>query len=285
MKFVRIAILAVVAATALVAVADSPAAARVPSNPNQIRQVWTLVYGTTNTTVHGKVDCPAGMQVVSPGADQAYIFSLAPTPDFRSVEAVGQIRYAAPSNYMIIYANCAADNLFNGITSSSVFLYGAANQPRAGVAWCPAGYIAFGGGGYVFAADGSQSLSAYPMLSNAVSASGQGWTFAANTASGEPIVINTRCAPAQGTWVKSSNVILSPSGSSVGADCGPNYLAVSGGVYLAKADGTGREANGSVTQSIWLGAGRWYVSGASDSRTNPGAKLVALAQCVPLNSI
>ena len=147
-----------VAATAHVAIAASPAAARVPSSPGQIRTVWTLVHGTTNTTVHGTVACPAGMQVVSPGADHAYIFLLAPTPDFRSVEAVGQIRFAAPSNYMIIYANCAAGNLFNGITSSSVTLYGLPNQARAGVAWCPGGYFAFGGGGYVMAADGTGTI-------------------------------------------------------------------------------------------------------------------------------
>ena len=285
MKLARIAIVAAVAATALVAIAASPAEARVPSNPGQIRTVWTVVYGTTNTTVHGTVACPAGTQVVSPGADQAYISSLAPTPDFRSVEAVGQIKNAAPSNYMIIFAYCAADNLFNGITSSSVTLYGYPNPLRTGVAWCPAGFFAFGGGGYLMAPDGSQSLTAAKMVSNAVSASGQGWTFGLNTASTGPMVINTRCAPAQGTWVKSANVILSPSGSSVDADCGPFYLAISGGVYLAKADGSGRETYGRVTQSLMLGSSRWQVSGYSDAQTNPGAKLVALAQCVPLNSV
>jgi hypothetical protein len=67
-------------------------------------------------------------------------------------------------------------------------------------------------------------------------------------------------------------------GGSVYGSCPAGYTALSGGVYLSRADGS-EETFGAVNWSVPANDNRWYVSGTA--RNFPGNhKLVALEQCI-----
>jgi hypothetical protein len=287
MKLIRIVVMAAAAAAAsLLLVPASPASAHVPSNASQITPYSVYVYGTPGSRVWGKAQCPAGTSVVAAAIGLATAGSAVPTADFTAVEGVGLIKYAAPSNYMIVTANCASNYLISGWTTATTEVPGSGWPAlRRGVAWCPSGYFAFGGGGYFRNTQGGNSLNTVEMVSNAPSTSynGQGWTFGGATfIASDVLVIRTRCAPAQGTVVVASHITASKAGGGVYAECGPSYFTISGGVYLSRPDGN--EGTGNVLYSVWGGSDHWFAYGYSDDRSIPGTKLVALAVCVPLNS-
>lgn len=292
MKLLRMATLAAAAtAVSLLAIPSSPASAGVPSDPANITLVSGYAYGLKGQVVKARAQCPPGMSVVSTDmGNNAGINSLVPTADFTAVEGTGVVQYDAPDNWIWLAANCAPNSLFTGVTSATTQVGGAAWPTiRSSVAWCPAGYFAFAGGGYFSNAQGSTSFNAYRMVNNGPSATfnGQGWTYGSSTfLAGDVMVIRTRCAPtaAHGNYIKQANVKLTASATYAIVDCGPGYFAISGGVYIAKADGSGRETYGTVTYSESLGGPLWYVAGFADSQTPATAKLVATAQCIRVGS-
>jgi hypothetical protein len=63
------------------------------------------------------------------------------------------------------------------------------------------------------------------------------------------------------------------------ASCPAGYTTLSGGVYVAKSDGSDAVGEGTVDSSIPASGGRWYVSGLSYPVTNP-IRLQALEVCI-----
>jgi hypothetical protein len=276
MKIVGIAVAAVALAGGIVLAGPaSPASADVPPSIS-VQYVtgyfWGAVY---SVPVVGIVSCPSGTRVVSSGAGGAELGGIAPNWDFTSVTATGRI----DRGYLQVTVGCAPAAQLTEVTSTLVELP-TGSGPRRGVVYCPTGMRAFGGGGYIAEQYfGAFSQDSSGMVSNTVSADGTGWAFAAytNTAT-DRVVVRTQCAPLRGSLVSQTGTSDVTLGGSVYGSCPAGYTALSGGVYLSRADGS-EETFGAVNWSVPANDNRWYVSGTA--RNFPGNhKLVALEQCI-----
>jgi hypothetical protein len=283
MRILRIAVAAALAAGTVVggvALSAAPAMADIPG-ANQIT-FQSQYFWSGGFPAIGTVSCPSGYRVVSSGAamlDNPFygqVDSIAPDINtFTSVTATG-----TGPGYLQVTAGCEpAYAMTTEVTTRTISLpYGSGF--RRGVVYCPAGMHAFGGGGYFAKPFGIQSTDGYGMVSDAVSADGTGWTFAASTRSvHDSLVITTQCAPLRGSYVSQTSAATAPIGyGAVYGSCQPGYTALSGGVYLSRRDGN-EVVFGWIDYSIPASGNRWYVSGVTgeDSRSN---KLVALEQCI-----
>jgi len=280
MRILRIiAAAALTAATAVAGLATfaAPASADVPAS-NPIQYITDYFWGDTGTyAVMGTVSCPSGSRVVSSGASAGGGQLTAIAPDINSFTSASAT--ARVAGYLQITVGCETTAQMSEVTTRTIQLpYGSGF--RRGVVYCPAGMHAFGGGGYMVKPFGIGGFSrdSVEMVSNAVTADGTGWTYAAYTSSSNDApVITTQCAPLRGSYVSQTGT-PAPVVQHVNTygPCPPGYTALSGGVYLSQANGN-EEQNGFVDYSIPASGNRWYVDGISFGN---GDKLVALEQCI-----
>lgn len=144
MRTLRIIALAAVAGAMLFQLPAAPAAA-VPVGGVETRTA--RVFGDFNATVSVRVSCPFEKMAISAGAQQGILASVATLPDQRTVEAVGRIDSGAPFNYVEVQVTCLPfPALAGAIHTGTTVVDGPPNTLRAGVVWCPRGYLAFAGG-------------------------------------------------------------------------------------------------------------------------------------------
>ena len=277
MSIVRTTItsLALLAGAALAVPAGSAAADVPASNPIQYlsQNFWS---NSDSLITSGTVSCPIGSRIVSSGASSAgQLVGIIPSYDYTSATATA--RYYG---YMSVTIGCEQASQMSEVWSNTAVAVGTGF--RRAVAYCPAGYRAFGGGGAFIGPFGRQSTDSYWMTSNAVTQDGTGWTFAATTYSTTDVLyIRTQCAPLRGSVVLSTSVPFRADYTPVYtySPCWPGYTALSGGVYLSKSDGH-EVQDGAVTASIPANGNRWYAQGVSWEANTPTEKLVALTQCI-----
>ena len=217
--------------------------------------------------------CPASCRPVPPADD--------PNPSFTGATAIG--RNQLGGGYLQITVGCVpAYQMSEVVVPPDQYQDDVGAGYRRGMAPCPSGMRAFGGGGFIAKRDsGVISPDSQAMTSNAVSADGTGWTFGAYTTTAtDRVIIRTQCAPLRGSYVSQTHAMTGYHlNAFVYGQCAPGYVALSGGVYLSKPNG--REVvSGYVTWTFNAGPTRWYVSGASQEGSTYTDKLVALAQCI-----
>ncbi|MBO3751769.1 hypothetical protein J5X84_37340 [Streptosporangiaceae bacterium NEAU-GS5] len=273
--FFKIALVAV--STAIVALLGLPAsAAPVPSD---LVTVSGVVFTPHNVPVVGSVDCPSGYRMVGSAADQALLTAIAPNATFTGAIVSGFARDLPPNNFITMTVICAPQSRFTDV----VVVQAADHRFRPGdfahsLAKCPAGYYAFGGGGYFRKGTGPFRGSTADNVSNAPSADGTKWTFAGTMPSDtDTMMIITQCAPKTGKdfLVQFGNVSTSPT-TKVGSfvNCPSGYTAIAGGYYISNPDGSeARPGTIQVSKPLLNG---WAVSGLAPANT----KMVALAQCL-----
>jgi hypothetical protein len=168
------------------------------------------------------------------------------------------------------------------------------------VASCPAGYYAFGGGGYFSkGSDESGFEIAYWITGNGPTPDGNGWAFTAQAyVDSQTMVVETQCAPRTGRELiaqGATTVVANPhpgsnyyTGRSAYAHCPSGYTPISGGWYLATPSGSQAfplTAQNYIGHSIWSVGGpqtnhdglfSWY----ANVTAKDGNKLITLAQCV-----
>jgi len=226
---------------------------------------------------HRHHQLPAGYRLVGSGGGHAQFGAEAPTADLSGATISAAVIDASPNNFAYIVIYCEPSAQFTDVVTVEVRDHSVrAGSFSSGIARCPAGYYAFGGGGYF----GPSFMSAaYSNASNGPGAAFDSWTFSGVTPSGaNTMVTTTQCAPkigrnfvAQFGNVSTSNnqftssYVNRPSG----------WTAIAGGFYASNPNGT-EAFPSSVVWSVPASNGSWYASGA----TNPGNKIVALAQCV-----
>ena len=278
----RITLTAMFLATAVVAGSSaSPAAAAItPIGLDTESGNFFPAFG--QTTVEGTVSCPAGMSVVSAGAGGVILDTLRAV-NGTLVNATGRI--TAPGDALTVTATCAPIQQLGTVRSIEQEFPSNGHTFRRGVLSCPAGFYAYGGGGFYRGSNHGTSSNGRNMVSNTPSADGTGWTFAGtDNVLSDTLVITTQCAQMASPrrdFIAQSGA-QSISGNFVGgfADCPAGWTAISGGVYLTNANGT--EAPGRTAWSIpssHLGGNRsWFALGMADSAAN--TKTVTLAQCI-----
>ncbi|MHA6758734.1 hypothetical protein [Streptacidiphilus sp. PAMC 29251] len=272
------AVLTIGIAVAGLASSAAPAAADVPASQPIQYVTKSFPSSTLNVPVIGTVHCPTGSRVVSSGASApgGQLAGLSPDVNFHDAATAT----AWVQGTLQVTVGCEPFAAISEVVSRAIGLPYASGFLR-GVVYCPAGMRAFGGGGYVLKPSGILSTNAQEMVSNAVSADGTGWTFAASTfGAKESLVVTTQCAPLTGSYVSQTGT-PAPIYSRVNVygPCLPGYTALSGGVYLSKADGNEVES-GAIDYSIPASGNRWYTDGTSFADTAGVEKLVALAQCI-----
>lgn len=279
MTLLRVAVGAVALAAALTGVVVSPASADVRAS-TPIQYVTKYFWGgSTGFITTGTVSCPAGSRMVSSGASAAggdgALTEISPVlPDHTAVKASGY----APG-YLQVTIGCEPIAALSEVVSRTVELPAGKTGFQRGEVHCPAGMRAFGGGGTITRPFGVASGDSFGMVSNTISVDGTGWTFAAVIKNkGDHLLVTTQCAPFRGGGIVIPRAAPSnSSGGNVYAPCPPNYTALSGGVYMARLDGT-EVRSGLVDYSVLASNNRWYASGSSyDTGTNT---VVALVQCI-----
>ncbi|WP_329127237.1 hypothetical protein [Streptomyces sp. NBC_01465] len=281
MKILRFASAAAALATAIVGTGltycATPAAADVPASQPITYVTQSFWSASSSVPVFGSAQCPSGSRVVSSGASApgGQLVGLAPDINFFDRATAS----ARVHGYLNVTVGCEPFAAISEVTTRVVgFPQGTGF--RRGVAYCPAGMRAFGGGGYMRKYNGGLSTDTYRMVSNAVSADGTGWTFAATTtAAKESLVITTQCAPLRSSYVSQNSTPAPPNMRvNVYGPCNPGYIALSGGVYLSKQDGN--EGNGSIDYSVPASGNHWYTDGVSTDSAGSGDKLVSPVQCI-----
>jgi hypothetical protein len=273
------AAVALAAATAIGGLASSaaPAAADILAS-TPIKYVTQSFYGSTAGVVTiGGVSCPSGSRVVSSGASAPGGVLIGISPDVnRHDSATASARL---QGYLQVTVGCVPFAGTSDVVSKVIALPYKSSLGR-GVLYCPAGMHAFGGGGFMMNPSGHISTDAYEMTSNAVSADGTGWTFAASTVGpNDRVVINVQCAPLRGSYVSQTGTPAPQFKlANVYGFCQPGYTALSGGVYLSKPDGN-EVRSGYIDYSVPASGNRWYTDGMSFEDPT-GDKLVALEQCI-----
>lgn len=280
MKIVRIAIgVAALAAAVLTGVPASSASADVTA-ATPIQYITNYFWGgTTGVVTTGTVACPSGTRIVSSGASAGGVggelTAIEPDPNsFTSATATAR----APG-YLQITVGCEPTAALTEVTSRTVELPAGTTGFHRAVAYCPAGMHAFGGGGFMAKPFGAFSRDSFYMVSNSITADGNGWTFAASSYHPlDHLVVTTQCAPFRGGYyVSQTGVPSNFTRANVFGSCSPGYTALSGGFYLSRPDGN-EVKQGFVDYSMPIPGNRWYVDGQT---LEFGAnKIVALEQCI-----
>lgn len=273
------ALVAVAGIMALGAAFVRPAAANVPTS---IRYVNAYPHRpAAGEPMLATVACPAGMYVVSAGADNMLIHSLSPISpavpsvhlaNFTAVLVTGAPYFPEgnPFTDPVVHAACApAARLANAVSVTTQMAPGV----DSGTARCPAGLRAFGGGAYYLAPDNHFSTSGQSVDEDSVTSDGRAWTFRGFTPNGrDRLVVTTQCAPLAGSYVAAASALNGNFFATVG--CPTGYLPLSGGVRMVgsqNADGVGVTVGVNVGPDILLVHGFGYYP----------MFMTARAQCVP----
>lgn len=282
----------------LAAVSASPASASVPAPsatappaaaaaaivPSTVQYITKDFFGTEGQKVLRTVACPTGTFVVSSGAGDAIIKSIAPlrglnTPqraaNFTAVGVTAILSnpfFPAPHRLRIVIGCAPASQLANATTESEVLPPGGGSQRHLEVR-CPTGTHAFGGGGHFVTLDGHYSTATTDfMRTNTVTADGRGWVYQGATSSpSEKLLVTTQCAPMPDSIVAEGHT--DPLNTLVLAEalavCPSGFTDISGGV---------ESGNAWVLHSMTGFFGAWFV------RSNPFElrRVTARAQCIPI---
>jgi hypothetical protein len=285
MKFVHLALAAVIGATAvLIGLPASPASAA-PSVSDVI-EVAQNFDASASGEIRGTLNCPAGFRLVGAGGGRGGAISvfraLAPTRDNTGATIIASVIQPAPDpgqNRMQLVIQCAPASQFADVITVQT------NDHRLrpgmfgrGTSRCPAGYYAFGGGGY-FSSGVNVLPAAASNSANAPTADGSSWTFAGLA---PPVVLTTlvtivQCAPKIGRDLLLQSGTTSTDGNRETAssvDCPSGFRAIAGGFFAANPDGS-VSTSASADNSNPVG-GRWFVSGFTPANT----RMVAVAQCL-----
>jgi hypothetical protein len=278
-KAFRSALVAASAAPLLVGLSTAASAAPTPSGLVTVSQAFS----SPSTVVQATLNCPAGDRLVGSGGGNAQLLAEAPTGNFTGA-TIAAAPLTAPSGFAYLTIICAPTSQFNDVTVSETRDHGTkAGQFTQDVVRCPAGYYAFGGGGF-FSNSGTGFMpSGFNNVTNTPSADGNGWTFAGVAPpSANTMEIDVQCAPRTGhdTLVQFGNTSTNVNTVvSSYADCPSGYTAVAGGFYISNPNGS----VGTPGNAIWTlptshsaGISSWYASGYAPV----GTKMVALAQCL-----
>jgi hypothetical protein len=279
----RIALIAMLAATGVVTGSfTSPAAAAI--NPVGLTfESQTFFPQPGQTAVEGSVTCGSGTSVVAAAAGGVILDTLRPVAAAHLVNATGRI--IASGGALIVTAVCAPTQRLGVVTSVEREFPSNGATFRHGFVQCPAGFYAYGGGGFYRNSLHGTSPNGRNMVSNSPSADGTKWTFAGtDNVLSDTMVITTQCAqmasPRRDLIIQSG--AKSVPGNFVGgyADCPAGWTAVSGGVYLTNANGS--EAPGRTVWSVPAnhepGISSWFAAGQANSAVN--TKTNTLAQCI-----
>jgi hypothetical protein len=285
-KLISLALASAMAVAAtLIGLPASPASAA-PSVSSVVEVVGNFPV-SASSEIRGTLNCPAGYRLVGAGGGHGgaitVFTALTPTADNTGATMVAKLIELAPDpnqNRVHLEIMCApADQFADVITVKT-------NDHRArpgifsqGISRCPAGYFAFGGGGYFSAGAFDVQGAASSNSTNSPSADGTAWTFAGVAPPGvrTALVTITQCAPRTGHdfLVQFGNVSTNGNDETVSfVDCPSGYRAIAGGFYASNPDGS-VATPASAEDSSPVG-GRWFVLGF----TPPNTKLVALAQCL-----
>jgi hypothetical protein len=277
----RIAALAMITATAVVAGPSSPAAAAItPIGLDIESRNFFVVPG--QTAIEGSVTCPFGTSVVAAAAGGVLLDTVRPVAG-TIVSATGRIN--ATGDALTVTAVCAPVQRLGLVREAVKEFHSDGRAFRSGVVTCDEGFYAFGGGGFYQNSRHGTSSNGHNMVANAPSADGRGWTFAGtDNVLSDTLVVTARCAqmasPRRDFIAQSATRSVANNFVGGFADCPAGWTAISGGVYLSNANGS--EAPG---ESIWSipssrrGANSsWFAAGRADSAVN--TKTVTLAQCV-----
>jgi hypothetical protein len=278
----RIALIAMVMATAVVAGSSaSPAAAAI--NPVGLTtESQNFFAAPGQTAVEGSVTCPAGTSVVAAAGGGVILDTLRPVGDFL-VNATGRI--TATGDALTVTAICAPAQRLGIVQSITQEFPSNGAAFRHGFVQCPAGFYAYGGGGFYRNSLHGTSPNGRNMVSNTPSADGTKWAFAGtDNVLSDTMVITTQCAqmasPRRDLIIQSGAKSVPNNFVGGFADCPAGWTAISGGVYLSNANGS--EAPGRTAWSIPFsrpgGISSWFASGVADSAVN--TKTVTLAQCI-----
>jgi hypothetical protein len=278
-KAFRFALVVASAATLLVGLSTAASAAPTPSGLVTVTQAFASS-GVEQVTL----DCPAGDRLVgSGGGGYAQLLAEAPTGNYTGAKIAVAFQ-TSPTGFAYVQIICAPTSQFSDVIVSETRDHGTrAGQFSQDVGRCPAGYYAFGGGGY-FSSSGTGFMpSGSNNVTNAPSADGNGWTFAGVAPQGaDTMEIHIECAPRTGhdTLVQFGNISTNANTAvSSYADCPSGYTAVAGGFYISNPNGspaTPGSAVWTVPTSHSAGISSWYASGYAPV----GTKMVALAQCL-----
>jgi hypothetical protein len=274
--------MAMAMATAVVAGSSASPAAAAISPVGLTIESQNFFASPGQTAVEGSVSCPAGTSVVAAAGGGVILDTLRPVGGFL-VNATGRV--TAPGDALTVTATCAPVQRLGAVmTFTQEF-------PSNGLAFrhdllpCPAGFYAFGGGGFYRNSQHGTSSNGRNMVSNAPSADGTKWTFAGtDNVLSDTMVITTQCAqmasPRRDLIIQSGAKSVPNNFVGGFADCPAGWTAISGGVYLSNANGT--EAPGrtawSIPSSRLGGISSWFASGLADSAVN--TKTNTLAQCI-----
>jgi hypothetical protein len=277
----RIAVIAMVTATAMVAGPSSPAAAAITPVGLDIESKNFFVL-PGQTAIEGSVTCPFGTSVVAAAAGGVFLDTLRPVAG-TMVSATGRIN--ATGDALTVTAVCAPVQRLGLVRNVIREFHSGGKVFRRGFVQCDPGFYAFGGGGFYQNSRHGTSSNGHDMVSNAPSADGTGWTFAGtDNVLSDTLIVTTQCAqmasPRRDFIAQSAAKSVANNFVGGFADCPAGWTAISGGVYLSNANGS--EAPG---QSIWSipssrtgGNSSWFASGRADSAVN--TKTVTLAQCI-----
>lgn len=266
----------VVTGAALVAMPSPASASPTPSGLVTLsRYIYTSTGGPGGVT--GTINCPVGYRLVGSGGGHGQIGAEAPTPGLTGATISAAVTDAYPNNFAYIVIYCEPSTQFTDVLTVEVRDHTVrAGSFSTGIARCPAGYYAFGGGGYF--GPGFMSA-AYSNASNGPGAAFDSWTFSGVAPSGaNTMTTTTQCAPKIGRNFVAQFGNVSSSNNQVTSSyvyCPSGWTAIAGGFYASNPNGT-EAFPSAVIWSVPASNGSWYASGY----TNPGNKMVALAQCV-----
>lgn len=277
----RIAVTAIVMATAMVAGPSSPAAAAITPVGLDIESKNFFVL-PGQIAIEGAVTCPSGTSVVAAAAGGVFLDTLRPVGG-TMVSATGRIN--ATGDALTVTAVCAPVQRLGLVRNVTQEFPSNGVAFRHGFVQCPAGFYAFGGGGFYRNSLHGTSSNGHNMVSNTPSVDGTKWAFAGtDNVLSDTMVITTQCAqmasPRRDFIAQSAAKSVSNNFVGGFADCPAGWTAISGGVYLSNANGS--EAPGRSIWSIPFSRtgenSSWFASGRADSAVN--TKTVTLAQCV-----
>ena len=285
----RIVLIGMVAAAGMVVGSPASPSAAAISPVGLVPESRQFFAAPGQTAVEGSVTCPSGTVVVAAAAGGVILGTLRPIGNFLSqgsgfaVNATGRI--TAAGDALTVTATCAPLSRLGNVTSRTKVVPSGGRAFRRDFVECPAGFYAFGGGGHYQNPLQGTSRNGINMVANAPSADGTKWTFAGtNNVLSDDLVITTQCAqmasPRRDHIVQSGAPSVPNNFVGGFADCPAGWTALSGGVYLSKADGS--EAPGRTAWSIPAhrqGAfSSWFALGQADSAAN--TKTNTLAQCI-----
>lgn len=279
----RIAALAMVVATGVVVGSPASPAAAAITPVGLDTESANFFAAPGQTTVEGSVGCPAGMSVVAAAGGGVILDTLRPVVGANIVSATGRV--TAPGDALTVTAVCAPVQRLGTVTSVEQEFPSNGQTFRRGFLQCPAGFYAYGGGGFYRNSRHGTSPNGRNMVSNTPSADGRGWTFAGtDNVLSDTLVIVTQCAqmasPRRDFIVQTGAASIP--GNFVGgfAACPAGWTAISGGVYLTNLNGS--EAAGRTAWSVPAtrpgGISSWFALGMADSSVN--TKTNTLAQCI-----